>query len=169
MFSFARRESSTSAWSKPTVIPPCRSRSRAEEACVWANRWLPRGAACSLHDGARQGFDGSAECLCKLQGRSSVRHEVPAYGQYEHNHSSQHSGTLSHSPPQSRPLSPFLNLTHAHAPPTPRTAPPRPPVPPPPFPGLNNPSLPGARTRSRFMSPSRAVPREQTSDMSPQT
>ncbi len=48
-----------------------------------ANRWLRRGAASSLHDVAHEGFDGSADCLCKLQGRTSVRHEVPAYGQYE--------------------------------------------------------------------------------------
>ena len=74
-------------------------------------------------------------------------------------------GTLSHSPPQSRPLSPFLNLTHAHALPSPRTAPPRPRLPSPRLPVLNNPSLRGARTRSHFISPSR----EQTFDMSPQT
>ncbi len=73
--------------------------------------------------------------------------------------------TLSHSPPQSRPLSPFLNLTHAHALPSPRTAPPRPRLPPPRLPVLNNPSLRGAGTRSHFISPSR----EQTFDMSPQT
>jgi hypothetical protein len=45
---------------------------------VGANRWLPCGAAPALHDGAHQGFDGSAERLCKHHGRSSVRHEVPA-------------------------------------------------------------------------------------------
>ena len=62
---------------------------------VCANRWLPIGAASSLHDGARQGFDGSTECLCKLQGRSSVRHEVPAYCHYEYNRSNKRNlGTL---------------------------------------------------------------------------
>ena len=55
-----------------------------------ASRWLPCGAASSLHDVACQRFDGSAERLCELHGLTSVRDEVPAYGQYEHNHSCQH-------------------------------------------------------------------------------
>jgi hypothetical protein len=78
-----------------SMVQANRDPPRAAHVCVrkkhrWANRWLPRGAASSLHDVAHEGFDGSADCLCKLQGRTSVRHEVPAYGQYEHNHSSQH-------------------------------------------------------------------------------
>ncbi len=43
-----------------------------------ANRWLRRGAASSLHDVARQGFDGSTDCFGKLHGRTSLRNEVPA-------------------------------------------------------------------------------------------
>ncbi len=76
LFSFARRRSSTSAWSKPNVIPPVPLTFACEKRLRWANRWLPRGAASSLHDVARQGFDGSTECLCKHHGRSSVRHAV---------------------------------------------------------------------------------------------
>ncbi len=45
------------------------------------------GAASALDEVAIQGFDGSAERLCKLRGCTSVRHEVPAYCEYEQNHS----------------------------------------------------------------------------------
>jgi hypothetical protein len=45
---------------------------------VWPHRRLPCGAASALRDVARQGLDGSADCLCKLHSCTSVRHEVPA-------------------------------------------------------------------------------------------
>ena len=53
----------------------------------WANLCLLCGAASPLDEVASQGFNGSAERLCKLHSCASVRHEVPAYCEYEHNHS----------------------------------------------------------------------------------
>jgi hypothetical protein len=53
-------------------------------------------------------------------------------------------------PAQSRPLCPFLNLTHTHTPPSPRMAPTRPRLPPPRRPVPNDPSLRSARTRSNI-------------------
>ena len=66
----------------------------------WANLCLLCGAASPLDEVASQGFNGSAERLCKLHSCTSVRHEVPASCHYEHNHSSKRNlGTLKHSAP----------------------------------------------------------------------
>jgi hypothetical protein len=171
LFLFARRRSSTSAWSKPDVIPPVPLTFACESSIsVWANRFLvvqrPHSTT-SLVRGSMAARNAHANTTAALRCATRCRHmanmsTITAA-------STKRVGTLSHSPPQSPPLSPFLNLTHAHAPPSPRTAPPRPCLPPPRLPVLNNPSLRGARTRPHFISPSCAVPLEQTFDMSPQT
>ena len=126
----------------PPPPPPCPSRSRAKEALV-GESMIACGAASPLDDVARQGFNGSAERLCKLRGCTSVRHEVLADCEYEHNHSNKRPNPPHSLRPlrfapfscprvsQSCPLCPLLTPTHTHAFPSPRTPSPRPRLPPP--------------------------------------